>query len=224
MIFAVLGKITDDCSCRPAPLLRWQDPSAARAERAEAVDRRKIYVNGVQRAGARFRRVRLGEIVAMIGGSGCGKSTLLRLIAGLDRATSATSRSAATRSSAARHSASSSRSRAAAMASVADNLGFGLSDLPAQSARAVAAAGAGRACRQADRWPRELSGGQAQRVPSHAHWSQPEVLLLDEPFSALDAFTRGTCRTICWRCGPRGRPVLVTHDVDEAVLLADRIA
>jgi len=78
---------------------------------------------------------------------------------------------------------------------------------------------------KADAWPRELSGGQAQRVAiARALVPQPEVAAVDEPFSRVDAFTHGTCRIICWICGPTPPTlVLVTHDVDEAVVLADRV-
>jgi sulfonate transport system ATP-binding protein len=112
--------------------------------------------------------------------------------------------------------------------SVADNIGFGLSDLPAdvrgrKLARALERVGL---TEKADAWPRELSGGQAQRVAiARALVPQPEVLLLDEPFSALDAFTRRDLQDHLLDLWADTRPtlVLVTHDVDEAVVLADRV-
>ena len=111
---------------------------------------------------------------------------------------------------------------------VAGNVGFGLADRPkAERAERVA--------RQLDRvgladkanvWPRELSGGQAQRVAiARALVMRPEVLLLDEPFSALDAFTRVDLQDHLLDLWADTKPtlVVVTHDVDEAIVLADRV-
>ena len=155
----------------------------------------KIYPNGVN-ALARFSaEIAPGEIVAIIGGSGCGKSTLLRAIAGLDRATSG-SVTLDNIAIAAPHEKIGiifQEPRLLPWLSVADNIGFGLSGLPASERRERVARALDRVglTDKASAWPRELSGGQAQRVAiARALVPQPEVLLLDEPFSALDAFTR----------------------------------
>ena len=190
----------------------------------------KTYPNGVH-ALARFSaEIRQGEIVAIIGGSGCGKSTLLRAIAGLDRAT-AGDVTLDDDTIAAPHPKIGiifQEPRLLPWLGVADNIAFGLSDLPAGQRRervthALARVGLAD---KAQAWPRELSGGQAQRVAiARALVPQPEVLLLDEPFSALDAFTRRDLQDHLLDLWADSRPtlVLVTHDVDEAVVLADRV-
>jgi sulfonate transport system ATP-binding protein len=190
----------------------------------------KIYPNGVNAVERFSARIQPGEIVAIIGGSGCGKSTLLRAVAGLDRATAGAVTLDGTTIAAphAKIGIIFQEPRLLPWLSVADNIGFGLSDLSAdirrdKVARALARVGLAD---KASAWPRELSGGQAQRVAiARALVPQPEVLLLDEPFSALDAFTRRDLQDHLLDLWADTRPtlILVTHDVDEAVVLADRV-
>ncbi|MES1148618.1 MAG: ABC transporter ATP-binding protein [Bradyrhizobium guangdongense] len=196
-----------------------------------ALDRvSKTYPNGVH-ALARFSaEIGQGEIVAIIGGSGCGKSTLLRAIAGLDRASSGTVTldSEAIAAPHAKIGIIFQEPRLLPWLSVADNIGFGLADLPAVERREKVTRALERVglADKAQAWPRELSGGQAQRVAiARALVPQPEVLLLDEPFSALDAFTRRDLQDHLLDLWADMRPtlILVTHDVDEAVVLADRV-
>ena len=190
----------------------------------------KIYPNGVHALERFSAEIRLGEIVAIIGGSGCGKSTLLRAIACLDRATAGTVTLDETTISAphAKIGIIFQEPRLLPWLSVADNIGFGLSELPANLRREKVARALKRVglADKANDWPRELSGGQAQRVAiGRALVPQPEVLLLDEPFSALDAFTRKDLQDHLLDLWADTRPtlILVTHDGDEAVVLADRV-
>jgi sulfonate transport system ATP-binding protein len=190
----------------------------------------KTYGNGVNALERFSAEIRLGEIVAIIGGSGCGKSTLLRAIAGLDRATSGsvTLDGEAITAPHPKIGIIFQEPRLLPWLSVADNIGFGLSDLPPALRREKVALALARVglTEKASAWPRELSGGQAQRVAiARALVPQPEVLLLDEPFSALDAFTRRDLQDHLLDLWADTRPtlVLVTHDVDEAVVLADRV-
>ena len=190
----------------------------------------KIYPNGVNALVRFSAEIAPGEIVAIIGGSGCGKSTLLRAIAGLDRATSGKVTLDATAIAAPHEKIGIifQEPRLLPWLTVADNIGFGLSGLPASERRERVARALDRVglADKANAWPRELSGGQAQRVAiARALVPQPEVLLLDEPFSALDAFTRRDLQDHLLDLWADTRPtlVLVTHDVDEAVVLADRV-
>ncbi|HXB78615.1 MAG TPA: ABC transporter ATP-binding protein [Bradyrhizobium sp.] len=190
----------------------------------------KTYPNGVHALERFSARINLGEIVAIIGGSGCGKSTLLRAVAGLDLATSGgvTLDEIAICAPHAKIGIIFQEPRLLPWLSVADNIGFGLSDLSADIRRETVARALTRVglTDKASAWPRELSGGQAQRVAiARALVPQPEVLLLDEPFSALDAFTRRDLQDHLLDLWADTRPtlVLVTHDVDEAVVLADRV-
>lgn len=190
----------------------------------------KTYPNGVHALESFSARILPGEIVAIIGGSGCGKSTLLRAISGLDRATtgSVTLDTVSITAPNEKVGIIFQEPRLLPWLSVADNTGFGLGHLPSAErqrriARALARVGLAD---KAGAWPRELSGGQAQRVAiARALVPSPEVLLLDEPFSALDAFTRADLQDHLLDLWADTKPtlVLVTHDVDEAVVLADRV-
>jgi sulfonate transport system ATP-binding protein len=167
-----------------------------------------------------------GEIVSLIGASGCGKSSLLSVAAGLDP-----------------HYRGSVRLRGQASGgpnpeiglifqeprlfpwlTVAQNIAFGA---PAPDAARIEALleevglpGYGQAL------PKQLSGGQAQRVAlARGLYTAPRVLLLDEPFSAVDAFTRMRLQDLLARVARERRltVLLVTHDIDEALFLSDRI-
>lgn len=190
----------------------------------------KTYPNGVNALERFSAEINPGEIVAIIGGSGCGKSTLLRAIAGLDRASGGAITLDGDRIVAPHEKIGIifQEPRLLPWLNVADNVGFGLADLPRKEREervAIALSRVGLADK-AGVWPRELSGGQAQRVAiARALVPRPEVLLLDEPFSALDAFTRRDLQDHLLDLWADTRPtlILVTHDVDEAVVLADRI-
>ena len=190
----------------------------------------KTYPNGVHALGGVSLEVALGEIVAVIGGSGCGKSTLLRAIGGLDPASEGAVILDGERIGAPHEKIGIifQEPRLLPWLKVADNVGFGLNDRPkAERAERVAAAlRRVGLTEKAAVWPRELSGGQAQRVAiARALVPRPEVLLLDEPFSALDAFTRTDLQDHLLDLWADAKPTLivVTHDVDEAIVLADRI-
>ena len=190
----------------------------------------KTYPNGVRALDGVSLEIGPGEIVVVVGGSGCGKSTLLRLVSGLDQPTQGAIVLDGTPITAPHEKIGIvfQEPRLLPWLSVAHNVGFGLEDRPKAERGA-------RVAMQLDRvglndkaamWPRELSGGQAQRAAlARALVTRPEVLLLDEPFSALDAFTRADLQDHLLDLWADFKPTLlvVTHDVDEAVVLADRI-
>ena len=162
-----------------------------------------------------------GEFVALLGRSGSGKSTLLRALAGLDYDVAGDG----TLRIPERVSVVFQDSRLLPWRRVLDNVILGLRAPDARRRGAEALAEVGLAGRERS-WPSQLSGGEQQRVAlARSLVGDPELLLADEPFGALDALTRirmhGLLRALCKRHQPA--VLLVTHDVDEAVQLADRI-
>ncbi|MCW2778229.1 MAG: putative transporter ATPase subunit [Frankiales bacterium] len=160
-----------------------------------------------------------GEVVALVGRSGSGKSTLLRALAGLDDGHEGTAVVSGTRAVAFQEP------RLLPWKRVLANVALGLTG-PDPRGRARAALSEVGLDHRLDAWPLTLSGGEAQRVSlARALVREPDLLLLDEPFGALDALTRLSAHELLARLQQvHGFAVLlVTHDVEEAVLLADRV-
>ena len=179
--------------------------------------------------------IRAQEIVCLLGGSGCGKSTLLRTLAGLQPPTAGSVHFLGAPLTRPHPRAAVVFQQASLLPwlSVARNVAFGLDfkhqpriaaeQLQARVAQAIAAVGlAGKEALH----PAQLSGGMAQRVAlARALAREPRLLLADEPFSALDALTRAEMQELLvdlvhqWHTAA----LVVTHDIDEAILVADRI-
>jgi sulfonate transport system ATP-binding protein len=170
-----------------------------------------------------------GEIVSLVGASGCGKSTLLSIAAGLDTGY----RGSVRLDGRALHGPDPGiglvfqEPRLFPWLTVAENVTFGAGNGAApERARAVALLEEVGLLGHADALPKQLSGGQAQRAAiARGLFGDPRVLLLDEPFSAVDAFTRMRLQDVLVRVArQRGLTVLlVTHDLDEALYLSDRV-
>jgi sulfonate transport system ATP-binding protein len=181
-----------------------------------------------------------GEFVCIVGGSGCGKTTLLRIIAGLE-----TEYEGAVFLDGKKITGTSldrgvvfQEHRLLSWLTVHDNVAFGLAGLPPHERNKE---GRSREGRSKDirhyislvgldqfeyEYPHQLSGGMSQRVAiARALVGRPEVLLLDEPFASLDALTRIRMQQEILRIweSERTTVVLVTHDIEEAVYLADRV-
>ncbi len=166
--------------------------------------------------------IQAGEFVAIVGRSGCGKSTLLRLLAGLARPTGGTVEADQVR-------LMFQEPRLLPWQRVAANVAVGLSHQRGKADRhrlAIEALDQVGLANRAGEWPSVLSGGQKQRVAlARALVSHPRVLAFDEPLGALDALTRVEMQMLIERVWlEKGfTAIVVTHDVSEAVALADRI-
>jgi sulfonate transport system ATP-binding protein len=160
-----------------------------------------------------------GEFVALLGRSGSGKTTLLRTLAGLDPPTDQDVTIPTSRATVFQDA------RLLPWKRVWQNVALGLGRAAGRAAAEKALEEVGLAHRL-DAWPLTLSGGEAQRASlARALIRQPELLLLDEPFAALDALTRLKMHALVLSLWQQHRPavLLVTHDVEEAMALADRI-
>lgn len=191
----------------------------------------KTYPNGVHALEGITLEVAPGEIVAVVGGSGCGKSTLLRAVSGLDRPSQGAVALDGVSITAPHEKIGIvfQEPRLLPWLSVADNVGFGLDGRPKpeRSQRVDAQLARVGLTDKATVWPRELSGGQAQRVAlARVLAKRPRLLLLDEPMAALDRglreHTRSELKRLHRELGTTF--VLVTHDQEEALAMADRVA
>jgi sulfonate transport system ATP-binding protein len=168
--------------------------------------------------------VHKGEIIGILGTSGCGKSTLLRVLSGLDQNYEG------------RFSSDKEKSRHIGMMfqeprllpwlSVKKNISFGLPKEERKSNKYKTYLDLVGLSGIENHFPKDLSGGMAQRTAiARALITEPEILLLDEPFSALDAFTKMQLQDLLLAIWQKKETtmLLVTHDIDEALYLCDRI-
>lgn len=166
-------------------------------------------------------QIRAGEFVALLGRSGSGKSTLLRALAELDHGVPGSG----TIDVPERRAVVFQDSRLLPWARVLDNVILGLEGSDAVERGTKALGEVGLAGRETA-WPSELSGGEQQRVSlARSLVREPELLLADEPFGALDALTKIRMHALLQELCAAHKPavLLVTHDVDEAIALADRV-
>ncbi len=194
----------------------------------DAVDKR--FATGVQALAGTSLAVQPGEFVTLLGPSGCGKSTVLRLAAGLDNATSGRVDAPALRDGQARTAFVFQESTLMPWASVYDNVWLPLrlagNGRDAARERIEATLAAVGLSDFADAFPNELSGGMKMRVSiARALVTRPQLLLMDEPFAALDEITRQKLNADlleAWRAQSLA-VVFVTHSVYEAVFLSQRV-
>lgn len=181
---------------------------------------------------AGFRNVSLetkqGEIIGVLGTSGCGKSTLLRVLSGLDPDYSGIVEinGDIIKSVHEKVGVIFQESRLMPWLTVLENISFGLKNDRKKNEKAQEYVKLVGLQGFEKHYPKDISGGMAQRVSiARALITAPEVLLLDEPFSALDAFTKMQLQDLLLTIWEKYKStmILVTHDIDEALYLCDRI-
>ncbi len=209
-----------------APTLQHHAPQAAQGLALAVRELRKVYGERVVLDGVDLD-IAPGEFVAIVGRSGCGKSTLLRLVAALESAQAGSI--TLDGEPLAKHRDDVrimfQDARLLPWKRVVDNIALGLEGPDAKARALEALAQVGLADR-AHEWPAVLSGGQRQRVAlARALVHRPRLLLLDEPLGALDALTRIEMHGLIERLWKEHgfTAILITHDVSEAVALADRV-
>ena len=169
-----------------------------------------------------------GELVSLVGPSGCGKSTLLRIIAGLDRDYQGQAQilGEPIRLHSRHVGVVFQEPRLLPWLSVADNVGFELGRRGGRHPRVAELLADVGLADWGHAYPKQLSGGMAQRVAiARGLFTRPALLLLDEPFSAVDAFTRMRLQDVLLAAASHSQAsvLLVTHDVNEAAYLSDRV-
>lgn len=190
------------------------DQLAVRVRRARKSFGQRTILDGID------LDIRAGEFVALLGKSGTGKTTLLRILAGLETLDGGGVLVPPVRTVVFQEP------RLVPSKRIIDNVLLGqrrTTSTRAAAGKALVEVGLGRHARA---WPSTLSGGEAQRAAlARALVREPDLLLLDEPFAALDALTRLSMQDLVGELCRRHAPavLVVTHDVDEAITLADRV-
>ena len=207
------GTVVDGVALAAAPAARAED-LVVQVRGLRRVFGTRAVLDGIDLS------LRAGDFIALLGPSGTGKTTLLRILAGLDTADAGQVLVPRVRSVVFQEP------RLVMAHRVWRNVVLGARRASKARSRAIQALTEVGLQTHSDAWPVTLSGGEAQRVAlARALATEPALLLLDEPFAALDALTRIRMHDLVARLYARHQPavMLVTHDVDEAILLADRV-
>lgn len=165
-------------------------------------------------------QIRKGEFVALLGASGSGKTTLLRILSSLETATAGSLQVAQNRSVVFQEP------RLLPFRKLCSNVVLGLTRAQRAEVDVRAALAEVGLADHLNAWPKSLSGGEAQRAAlARALVRAPDLLLLDEPFAALDALTRIKMQNLVLKLWDLHQPgvLFITHDVDESIVLADRV-
>jgi sulfonate transport system ATP-binding protein len=204
-----------------AVILRTVNEHTPRRQSVVRVERLVRRFHGIEVLHGVDLQIKQGEFVALLGKSGSGKSTILRALAGLDEGVDGSGRITVPE----RRSVLFQDSRLLPWKTVVENVALGLDHAGAKS-NALKVLEEVELHHRTDVWPKTLSGGEQQRVAlARSLVRKPDLILADEPFSALDALTRIRMQRLLLDLCKRRQPAVlfVTHDVEEALRLADRV-